>query len=244
MIWRSVPDGTFVWTAIEDGILYAQSPGQPVRKLWEGQRGLNAISFTRDGKRLFVTLVFYGDALYEIDLAGVKPPRLVVDKPGGLNGFQIGDDGMIYGPLVFGKRVVKINPDTGEMTTVSDEFEDPGALKLDFKGSAYVLNNDTELRKLDLATGKSVVFANLPAGADNLDIDSKGNIFVSLSEVNAIVEIDAGDRGDSLCRRARTADVGNGTGGLHGGWQGYGLPRRPVGRDSRDRRRCRNHAEA
>jgi len=32
---------------------------------------------------------------------------------------------------------------------VSDEFEDPGALKLDFKGSAYVLNNDTELRKLD-----------------------------------------------------------------------------------------------
>ena len=185
------PDGTFVWTAIEDGILYAQSPGQPVRKLWEGQRGLNAISFTPDGKRLFVTLVFYGDALYEIDLSGAKPPRLVVDKPGGLNGFEIGDDGMIYGPLVFGKRIVKVNPDTGEITTVSDEFEDPGALKLDFKGSAYVLNNDTELRKLDLATGKSVIFARLPAGADNLALDSHGNIFVSLSEVNAIIEVSA-----------------------------------------------------
>lgn len=185
------PDGTVVWTAIEDGILYAQSPGGPVRKLWEGQRGLNAVSFSRDGKRLFVTLVFYGDALYEIDLTGAKPPRLVVDKPGGLNAFELGDDGMIYGPLVFGKRIVRIDPDTGAMTTVSDELEDPGALKLDFKGSAYALNNDVELRKIDLKTGKSVIFATLPAGADNLALDAAGNIFVSLSATNAIVEVNA-----------------------------------------------------
>jgi sugar lactone lactonase YvrE len=186
------PDGTVYWTAIEDGILYARSPGGPVRKLWEGQRGLNAVSFTRDGKRLFVTLVFYGDALYEIDLTGAKPPRLVVDKPGGLNAFEIGDDGMIYGPLVFGHRIVKINPDTGVMTTVTDEVKDPGALKLDFKGSAYAINDNTELRKIDLKTGKSVVFATLPAGADNLALNAAGNIFVSLSETNAIVEVDAG----------------------------------------------------
>lgn len=185
------PDGTVVWTAIEDGILYAQSPGGPVRKLWEGQRGLNAVSFTRDGKRLFVTLVFYGDALYEIDLAGAKPPRLVVDKPGGLNAFEIGDDGMIYGPLVFGHRIVKVNPDTGAMTTITDEVKDPGALKLDFKGSAYALNNDTELWKIDLKTGKAALFATLPAGADNLALNAAGNIFVSLSETNAIVEVDA-----------------------------------------------------
>lgn len=185
------PDGTVYWTAIEDGILYAQSPGGPVRKVWEGQRGLNAISFTRDGKRLFVTLVFYGDALYEIDLTGVKPPRLVVDKPGGLNAFEIGDDGMIYGPLVFGHRIVKVNPDTGAMTTVTDEVKEPGALKLDFKGSAYALNNDTELWKIDLKTGKAALYAQLPAGADNLDLNSQGNIFVSLSETNAIVEVDA-----------------------------------------------------
>lgn len=184
-------DGTFVWTAIEDGILYARSPGGPIRKLMENQRGLNAVSFSPDGKRLFATLVFYGDALYEVDVTGGTPPRLILDKLGGLNGFQVGNDGMIYGPLVFGKRIVKINPDTAEMTTVSDEFEDPGALKLDFKGSAYVLNNDTELRKLDLATGKSTVLATLPAGADNLALDSKGNIFVSLSQVNAIVEVNA-----------------------------------------------------
>lgn len=185
------PDGTFYWTAIEDGILYAQTPGGPIRKLWENQRGLNAISFTRDGKRLFVTLVFYGDALYEIDLTGAKPPRLVVDKPGGLNAFEIGDDGMIYGPLVFGHRIVKINPDTGAMTTVTDEVKDPGALKLDFKGSAFALNNDTELWKIDLKTGKAALFAKLPAGADNLDLDSHGNIFVSLSQTNSIVEVDA-----------------------------------------------------
>lgn len=185
------PDGTMVWTAIEDGILYARTPGGPIRKLMEGHRGMNAVSFSPDGKRLFATLVFYGDALYEVDVTGEKAPRLIVDKPGGLNAFQVGNDGMIYGPLVFGKRIVKVNPDTGEMTTVSTEVENPGALKLDFKGNAYVLNNDTELRRVDLATGKTTIVANLPAGADNLALDAAGNIFVSLSQVNAIVEVNA-----------------------------------------------------
>ncbi len=182
------PDGTMVWTAIEDGILYARSPDGPIRKLMENQKGVNAISFSPDGKRLFVSLVFFGDALYEVDVTGEKPPRLIVEKLGGLNAFQVGNDGMIYGPLVFGKSVVKVNPDTGNITTVSGDFGSPGALKLDFKGSAYVLNDDTELKKVDLATGKAKVVATLPSGADNLAIDSKGRIFVSLS-IGAIVEV-------------------------------------------------------
>jgi hypothetical protein len=45
--------------------------------------------------------VFLGDALYEIDVEGVKPPRMIMEKMGGLNGFEFGPDDRLYGPLWF-----------------------------------------------------------------------------------------------------------------------------------------------
>jgi sugar lactone lactonase YvrE len=118
-------DGTMYWTAIEDGIIYARPPGGPSRRVVENRKGVNAISFSPDRTRLFFSLVFYGDALYELDLTESAPPRLIAENMGGLNAFQVGNDGMIYGPLVFGARVVRIHPDTGEITPISTEFESP-----------------------------------------------------------------------------------------------------------------------
>jgi sugar lactone lactonase YvrE len=185
------PDGTMVWTAIEDGIVYAQSPGGPVRRLMEGQKGVNAVSFSPDGMRLFVTLVFYGDALYELDLEGEEAPRLVVEGLGGLNAFEVADDGMIYGPLVFRGQVVRVDPDSGAVTVITDAVEDVGALKLAGDGTAYVLDNGAAaLLRVDLGTGDTAVVADLPFGADNLDVRSDGRVFVSLSEVNAIIDVD------------------------------------------------------
>lgn len=184
-------DGTFVWTAIEDGILYARAPDGPVRRVLEGYRGVNAVSFHPDGRRLFLTLVFYGDALYEVDLYGSKEPRLIAEGMGGLNAFEVASDGMIYGPLVFGARVVRIDPESGAITTVSDDFVSPGALKLESDTTALVLDDGSEIKHVDLSTGATRLLATLPAGGDNLAIDSRGRVYVSLSETNAIVEIDA-----------------------------------------------------
>jgi sugar lactone lactonase YvrE len=180
-------DGTMYWTAIEDGIIYARDPAGVIRRVLENRRGVNAISFSPDRTRLFFSLVFYGDALYELDLNGAEPPRLVAENMGGLNAFQVGDDGMIYGPLMFGARVVRIQPDTGEISTISTDFESPGALKLDFKGAAYVLDGHV-LKRLDLATGTITGRIELPYDADNLALDSAGRVFVSMSAPNAIVE--------------------------------------------------------
>ncbi len=185
------PDGTMVWTAIEDGVVYARSPGGPVRRLVDGMRGVNAVSFSPDG-RLFVTLVFYGDALYELDLAGSLAPRLVAENLGGLNAFDIGDDGMIYGPLLFGGRVVRVDPDSGAIATLSDEFERPGALKLDRSGNAYVLDG-AALKRVALASGATSVVAELPFEADNLAFDPDGRLYVSMAQPNAIAEVDLGD---------------------------------------------------
>ena len=187
------PDGTFVWTAIEDGIVYARSPTGEIRRIMENQKGVNAVSFSPDGTRLFVSRVFYGDALYELDLSGETPARLILEDLGGLNAFQVAHDGMIYGPLVFGGRVVRIEPDTGVMTTVSDEFERPGALKLFGDGTALVLDGGTngpKLKRVDVTTGETTFVAALPYDADNLAVNADARVFVSLSEVNAIVEVD------------------------------------------------------
>ena len=181
-------DGTMYWTAIEDGIIYARAPNGAIRRVVENRKGVNAISFSPDRKRLFFTLVFYGDALYELDQTGAAPPRLIAENLGGLNAFQVGDDGMIYGPLMFTTRVVRIDPDTGSIATISAAFESPGALKLDFKGSAYVLDGAT-LKRLDLASGAITATAALPADADNLAIDAQGRVFVSMAAPNAILEV-------------------------------------------------------
>jgi sugar lactone lactonase YvrE len=184
-------DGTMVWTAIENGILYARSPDGAIRRVLEGYRGVNAVSFARDGRTLYLTLVFYGDALYEVDIYGDTPPRLISAAHGGLNAFEVGSDGMIYGPLVFGGSVVRIDPATGAREIVSDEFVSPGALKLESDATALVLDDGAQIKRVELASGATSLLATLPAGADNLAVDSTGRIFVSLSETNAIVEIDA-----------------------------------------------------
>ena len=184
-------DGTFVWTAIEDGIVHARAPDGTLRRLMEGQKGVNAVSFSRDGARLFVSLVFYGDALYELDRTGVAPPRRILENLGGLNGFEVGADGMIYGPLVFKNQVVRIDPDSGELTVIADGFSSPGAVKLDFKGSAYVLESATRrVLRVDLRTGQKTPVATLSHGVDNLAFDAtRTRLFVSLSEVNGIAEV-------------------------------------------------------
>ncbi len=184
-------DGTFVWTAIEDGIVHARAPDGTLRRLMEGQKGVNAVSFSRDGARLFVSLVFYGDALYELDRTGVAPPRRILENLGGLNGFEVGADGLIYGPLVFKNQLVRIDPDSGALAVIADGFSSPGAVKLDFKGSAYVLESATRrVLRVDLKTGQKTPVATLPYGVDNLAFDAtRTRLFVSLSEVNGIAEI-------------------------------------------------------
>ena len=59
---------------------------------------VNPITFSEDG-RLFVALDFFGDALYELDPDLVKPPRLITQDLGWLNGIDWGPDGFLYGPI-------------------------------------------------------------------------------------------------------------------------------------------------
>ena len=78
--------------------------------------------------------------LWEIDVTGAAPPRLIAKDIGGFNGFEVGPDGMLYGPLWFKGQVVKINPANGAITVINSEFKIPAAANLDGKGNLWVVD--------------------------------------------------------------------------------------------------------
>src|SRR5256886_6356866 len=184
------PDGTMAWTGLLTGDLYSRKGDGPIKKLASGLPGINSLAFRKDG-RLYGTQVFLGDALYEIDVEGVKPPRKIMEKMGGLNGFEFGPDDMLYGPLWFKGQVAKVDVDKGELTVVADGFKIPAAVNFDSKGNLWVVDTALgQLVKVDPKSGSKKVVAQLKPSLDNLAIDDKDRIFVSNMADNGIQEVD------------------------------------------------------
>ncbi|MEH2514821.1 sugar lactone lactonase YvrE [Bradyrhizobium sp. AZCC 1610] len=184
------PDGTMAWTAFLTGDLYSRKGDGPVKKLASGLPGINSLAFRKDG-RLYATQVFLGDALYEIDVEGVKPPRKIMEKMGGLNGFEFGPDDKLYGPLWFKGQVAKVDVDKAELSVVADGFKIPAAVNFDSKGNLWVVDTALgQLVRVDPKTGAKKMVAQLKPSLDNLAIDDKDRIFVSNMADNGIQEVD------------------------------------------------------
>jgi len=184
------PDGTMAWTGFLTGDLYARKGDGPIRKLASGLPGINSLAFRKDG-RLYATTVFLGDTLYEIDVEGVKPPRVIMEKMGGLNGFEFGPDDRIYGPLWFKGQVARVDVDKPELTVVAEGFKVPAAVNFDSKGNLFVVDTALgQLVRVDPRTGEKKVVAQLKPSLDNLAIDGKDRIYVSNMADNGIQEVD------------------------------------------------------
>ncbi|WP_447771640.1 hypothetical protein [Variovorax boronicumulans] len=175
------PKGELAWTNYLMGMLrYRENDSAPLRVLAKDLPGLNSLDFDRRNGKLYASQVFLGDALWEIDREGKQPPRLIKKDMGGFNGFEVGPDGLLYGPLWFKGQVVKINPADGAMTVIADGFKIPAAANLDGKGNLWVVDaRSGELVKVDLATGKKTVAKQLRPSLDNLAIAPDGMIYVS-----------------------------------------------------------------
>lgn len=182
------PRGEMAWTAFNQGVLfYRERDGAPIRALAKDLPGINSVDFDRLNGRLYASQVFAGDALYEFDVAGRKPPRLIRKDMGGFNGFEVGPDGWLYGPLWFKGQVVKINPANGDMKLIADGFKIPAAANLDGRGNLWVVDTRSgELVRVDLATGRKAVAARLKSSLDNLAIAPDGTIYVSNMADNSI----------------------------------------------------------
>ncbi len=184
------PDGTMAWTAFLSGDLYSRKGDGPVKKLASGLPGINSLAYRKDG-RLYATQVFLGDALYEIDVEGVKPPRKIMEKMGGLNGFEFGPDDKLYGPLWFKGQVARVDVDTAELSVVADGFKIPAAVNFDSKGNLWVVDTALgQLVRVDPKSGAKKMVAQLKPSLDNLAIDDNDRILVSNMADNGIQEVD------------------------------------------------------
>jgi len=184
------PDGRLYWTTMPVGKVYCKSADGAITTLAEGLPGTNALAFNQEG-RLFVSQVFMGDALWEIDLSGGKNNRKVAESLGGLNGFDFGPDGKIYGPLWFKRAVARVDPESGQIEVVADGFQVPAAANFDSKGNLYVVDSAAgEVIRVDVKTGEKTLVAKVDPSIDNLAINSKDRLFITNMANNGIYEID------------------------------------------------------
>ena len=189
------PKGEMAWTNyLQGSIRYRENDNAPMKVLASGLPGLNSLDFDRRNGKLYATQVFLGDALYEIDTAGIQPPRLIAKDLGGLNGFEVGPDGMIYGPLWFKRSVVRVDPANGAVSVISASFDTPAAANLDGKGNVWVVDTaNGELAKVALDSGVKTVVATLATALDNLAIAPDGTVYVSNMADNSIQAINPDD---------------------------------------------------
>jgi len=181
------PKGELAWTAFTQGMLhFRERDDAPIRTLAKDLMGINALAFDKKTGKLYASQVFYGDALWEIDLAG-GAPRAIAKDLGGFNGFQVGPDGLLYGPLWFKGQVVKIHPKTGKVTVINAEFKTPAAAALDGKGFLWVLDTALgELSKVELKNGKKTLVKTLSTSLDNLAFAPDGTLYVSNMADNSV----------------------------------------------------------
>jgi sugar lactone lactonase YvrE len=182
------PNGEMAWTNYLVGAVRVRdNDTAPQRVVASNLPGLNSLDFDRRNGKLYATQVFLGDALWELDPKGVAAPRLIAKDLGGLNGFEVGPDGMIYGPLWFKNSVVKVDPANGAVTVINNSFKTPAAANLDGKGNVYVIDTATgELARVSLATGVRSNVAQLNTALDNLAVAGDGTVYVSNMADNSV----------------------------------------------------------
>ena len=181
---------TLAWTAFLDGKVYIRDGSGEIRTIAEKLPGMNSLAFAADG-RLYATQVFLGDALYELDPSGKKPPRKIMEGMGGLNGFEIDKNGKLYGPLWFKGKVVEVDLAKAKMRTIASGFKTPAAVNIDPKtGALYVVDTSLgQVIRVNRKSGKKKVIAKVNPAIDNLAFDKDGRLFISNMSDNAIIEI-------------------------------------------------------
>lgn len=176
------PDGAVYWTGFEDGIVGRLGPDGTSTTIAQVGPGANPIAFSPDGS-LYVGRAVTADGLFRIDPRGDATPVTVAESVGNVNAFAFGPDGALYGPSFQAQKgsLVRIDPQTGQVTTVVDVPGFPSAVKFGVDGRAYVLSSaPVGVVAVDLATRQVTPYATPSTPAvDNIASDGDGSFVVS-----------------------------------------------------------------
>ncbi len=148
-------------------------------------RGLtapNGIQYDRRTGRLFTSECFQANRIFELDPTGAREPRLLVKEnvipvPEGF-GFDP-DTGDLLVPDMGTGKILRVNPDSGAVATIADQFAAPMALKVGPDKMAYFPQLNGAVFRLSLDGRKREKLAQLPPGLDNLAITPEGRLFVT-----------------------------------------------------------------
>ncbi|MCB2107383.1 MAG: hypothetical protein KDE14_06755 [Rhodobacteraceae bacterium] len=184
-------DGVLAWTAQTTGEVRIRKRGGPVEVILPNAPRVNPIAFNRQG-RLFTAQSGAGDnELWELDVTGVRPPK-IVKRGMRLNGFGFGSDGRLYAPHFGTSRLVAIDIDSGDHAVIADDVGSPGAAKVDGNGNVISADYKTgEIWKTDPDANTSRIVARVREPVDNLAIASDGTVYLSNVADSAIYALNA-----------------------------------------------------
>jgi len=183
------PDGLLYWTEPFTGKVGRLESDGTVTTIAQLPLGANPLAFNAEG-RLFVAVVIFNDALYEVDPQGVEAPRLILSGLGNLNGFAFGPDGLLYAPQGSTLSVVRIDVDAGTVESAATGFGFAASVDFDSQGRLYVNDSGAgEIVRIDLASGAREVFATLPTGVDNITFDGEDRLYATQLIDSSITEI-------------------------------------------------------
>ncbi|MDX2144550.1 MAG: hypothetical protein SFV19_14440 [Rhodospirillaceae bacterium] len=172
--------GILAWTAQRSGEIRILRPGGKPEVILSNAPRVNPIAFNKQG-RLFTAQSGAGeDALWELDVIGTKPPRVVAKNKGRLNGFGFGPDGKLYAPYFGTDKLFAIDVDTSAFTVIAEGVGTSAAVKVDKDGLVYSIDYLLgELWRTDVAAKSSKMIARFREPIDNLAIAADGTIYIS-----------------------------------------------------------------
>lgn len=180
-------EGVLAWTAQTTGEIRIQRPGGMPEVLMPNVPRVNPIAFNKEG-RLFTAQSGAGEnALWELDVIGNEPPRLVAKNKGRLNGFGFGPDGRLYAPHFGTNELFAIDVDAGEFEVIAEGVGTTAATKTDANGDVWNVDYMTgDLWVTDMQTRESRIYASFPPPLDNLVIDDDGTMYLADLAVSGI----------------------------------------------------------
>jgi sugar lactone lactonase YvrE len=205
------PDGTMAWTA--PGAVFARDPDGKIHEIAGDLPGVNGIGFTHSG-RLFVTQISGApggaNTLVELDPSGKRPPKLLLQNTGGINGFRIDSYDVLWGPqgwLAGGYgTIVRIDLKTLDMKIIARGFTTPTGVDIDSKGDLFVVDLlDGSLTRVDPKTGAKSLVKQLDPWLDNLTIGPDDKVYISDTADNTIWEVDPKTAETRAVRRGQLA---------------------------------------
>ncbi len=183
-------DGSLYWSEMFTGNVGRRKPDGTVSHQMVAP-GVNPLARAADG-RLYVSVCWWADALFELDPELADPPRPVLQNLGWLKGIEFGPDGKLYGASVLGGQIVRIDVTRSPATLepVATGFAAPFTAKFDSAGKLIV--NDRPLGNLyrvDPADGSRALIAHLDFGIDNVAIGPGDRLFVSSYSDGIVAEV-------------------------------------------------------